>query len=171
MNKQENIFLIGPMGVGKTTIGRLLAELLQLKFYDSDEEIEQTTGAPISWIFDVEGESGFRQREKKAIEELTQKNKIVLSTGGGAVLDAENQKLLASRGQVVYLKLSLESQWQRVQKDKSRPLLQTGDPKKKLEQLHKEREKLYLAIANQIIETNGQTPHSICKQIIKEYYG
>lgn len=159
------------MGVGKTTIGKSLAELLQLTFYDSDQEIEKKTGASITWIFDVEGETGFRQREKKAIEELTQKNGIVLATGGGVVLDADNRNYLSERGFVVYLNISLEKQWQRLQKDKGRPLLQSDDPKAVLERLNQQREILYLEIADQVIETNGQTSQSICKQIIEQFHG
>ena len=118
MDKIQNYFLIGPMGVGKTTIGRLLAGLLGVSFYDSDREIEASTGADISWIFDVEGEEGFRLRETKMIDILSSKKGIVLATGGGAVLSAQNRANLKNRGQVIYLKATVSQQFARTGRDR-----------------------------------------------------
>jgi len=146
--KAQNIFLIGPMGVGKTTIGRMLAEKFGLQFFDSDQEIEKRTGADIPWIFDVEGESGFRLRESSMIEELTEKSGIVLSTGGGSVLDVRNRKNLAARGLVIFLDTSLEIQLKRVRNDKKRPLINRGDRKNILVKMREERFPLYSEIAD-----------------------
>jgi shikimate kinase len=168
MNFSENLFLIGPMGVGKTTIGRVLAELLKLEFYDSDREIEASTGADIPWIFDVEGESGFRLREARMIEQLTQKQQIVLATGGGAVLAAENREFLSQRGVVVYLRASINQQIERTSRDKSRPLLQAPNPENKIRELMKIRDPLYREIADIIIDTNHRNPRAISHEIERE---
>jgi len=165
MKKFNNVFLVGPMGVGKTTIGRVLAEQLGLVFFDSDREIEASTGADIPWIFDVEGESGFRAREVKMIDELTQRQNIVLATGGGAVLDAQNRKHLAKRGQVVYLRASIKQQVERTSRDKNRPLLQTADPEKKIRELMKIRDPLYKEVADIIVDTNRRNPRSVGQDI------
>lgn len=156
--KPDNIFLIGPMGAGKTTIGRHLAKLLGLDFVDSDHEIENRTGASIPLIFEVEGEAGFRRREREMIDELTQRGNIVLATGGGAVLDPVNRAHLAARGQVVYLRASLEHLVKRTAKDRNRPLLQTDDPRARPEQIMakilEERDPLYSEIADLVVETD-----------------
>lgn len=171
MIKHTNVFLIGPMGAGKTTIGRQLAKELKKDFYDSDQEIEARTGADIAWIFDIEGEAGFRQREKKVIEELTNLQGIVMASGGGAVIEPDNRKFLAGRGYVVYLNVSLEQQWDRTKRDKSRPMLQTQTPKKVLEELHAIRDPLYTEIADKVILTDGRTIRSVCNEIVEELCG
>lgn len=158
-----SVFLIGPMGAGKTTVGRKLAEQLGCSFFDSDHCIEERCGADIPWIFDIEGEAGFRQREIQIIDELSQKQGIVLATGGGAILHAENRQHLAARGTVVYLRASINQQLKRTYKDKNRPLLQTADPKKTLVRLFKERDPLYQSIADLIIETDGKTSKRVLK--------
>jgi shikimate kinase len=150
-----NLFLIGPMGAGKTTIGRQLARNLGRNFYDSDKVIEERTGVSIPLIFELELEQGFRKREKAIIDELTQYNDIVLATGGGAVLDAENRQHLASRGHVIYLHAPIEYLVQRTSKDNSRPLLQTEDPKRKLQELMEIRDPLYRETAHTVIETDS----------------
>lgn len=158
-----SVFLIGPMGAGKTTVGRKLAEQLGCSFFDSDHCIEERCGADIPWIFDIEGEAGFRQREIQIIDELSQKQGIVLATGGGAILHAENRQHLAARGTVIYLRASINQQLKRTYKDKNRPLLQTADPKKTLVRLFKERDPLYQSIADLIIETDGKTSKRVLK--------
>lgn len=169
--KVRNIFLIGPMGAGKSTIGRTLAKELKLEFYDSDEVIEQRTGADISWIFDVEGEEGFRKREQKIIEELTQKSNIVLATGGGVVTSPENRNALAARGTVIYLKTSLQQQYERTKRDTKRPLLQTDDLESRLEALREEREPYYEELADISFETDKLTVKAVANNIIKYIYG
>lgn len=164
----NNIFLIGGMGAGKTTIGRKLAERLSYTFYDSDVEIEQRTGAAISWIFELEGEAGFRQREHQMIKELTAKNNIILATGGGAILDPKNRDLLTSRGTVVYLKTALDEQLHRVSKDKRRPLLQVDNRKEVLSNIMQAREPLYLSIADIVVETGNRGISSVINSILKK---
>ena len=154
IRKPDNIFLIGPMGAGKTTIGRQLAKSLGLDFVDSDHEIEGRTGASIPLIFEVEGEAGFRRRECEMIDELTQRGNIVLATGGGAVLDAVNRTHLAARGQVVYLHASLEHLLKRTAKDRNRPLLQTDNPRVRLQQIIERRDPLYREIADLVVDTD-----------------
>lgn len=154
MTAKTNIFLVGPMGAGKTTIGRQLAEALDMEFLDSDHEIEARSGATIPWIFDVEGEAGFRKREQAMIEELTQRDNIVLATGGGAVLSEANRHCLKTRGTVIYLSASIEQLLQRTQRDRNRPLLQTEDPRAKLDELMQIREPLYREVADIVLETN-----------------
>ncbi len=169
MKGKRNIFLVGPMGAGKTTIGKQLAQLLHLEFIDSDQEIEARTGAPIDWIFDIEGEDGFRQREKEMIEELSQRQGIVLATGGGAVVAPENRKYLAGRGIVVYLETSIEQQLERTRKDKRRPLLRNSkDPESTLVALHKEREAQYREIADVIVATNENSIKSVANKIASQ---
>jgi len=146
--KSQNLFLVGPMAVGKTTIGKLLAAELSLEFIDSDLEIERRAGADIPWIFDVEGEERFRQRETRVLEDLTQRKGILLATGGGSVLKNENRRILGSRGIVVYLETNVETQVRRTEKDKKRPLLQTGDHRKVLINLNEQRAPLYRQIAD-----------------------
>lgn len=153
------------MGVGKTTIGRVLADTLDLQFFDSDREIEASTGADIPWIFDVEGEDGFRAREVKMINDLSKRKKIVLATGGGAVLAEKNRKRLAKRGVVVYLRASIRQQVERTSRDKSRPLLQTANPEKKIRELMKIRDPLYREIADIVVDTNRRNPRTISQEI------
>ncbi len=153
MAPRSNIFLVGPMGAGKTTIGRQLAEALGMDFADSDQEIEARTGATIPWIFDVEGEAGFRKREKAMIDELTQRSNLVLATGGGAVLDPDNRRHLAARGTVIYLLADIDQLLERTRRDRNRPLLQTEDPRARLESLMAERDPLYREVADIILET------------------
>lgn len=143
-----NIFLIGPMGSGKTTIGQRLANLLELEFLDCDHELEAVTGASVSLIFDVEGEQGFRIRETNMLEQLTSRSGVLIATGGGVILREENRKLLRERGTVVYLRTSVSQQLRRLSRDKSRPLLQTADRRAKLTRLAEERNPLYLEIAD-----------------------
>ncbi len=169
--KVRNIFLIGPMGAGKSTIGRALAKELKLEFYDTDEVIEERSGATISWIFDVEGEDGFRRREQKIVDELTQKNNIVLATGGGVVTAPENRNALAGRGTVIYLKTSLAQQYERTKRDTKRPLLQTADLEERLESLREEREPLYEELADISFETDKLTVKAVATKIIKYLYG
>jgi shikimate kinase len=161
-----SIFLIGPMGAGKTTIGRRLAQTLQRTFFDSDQEIEQRAGVSIPLIFELEGEAGFRAREKVIITELTQRSGIVLATGGGAVLDADSRRCLAGRGLVVYLYASVDEQLRRTRHDSHRPLLQTADPGARLEALFSARDPLYRDIADLIITSDGQPPRIIAQRIL-----
>jgi len=161
----SRIFLVGLMGAGKTTVGRQLARALGLQFYDSDREIERRTGVDIPLIFDIEGEEGFRKREKSMINELTSLDDIVLATGGGAILDCDNRKMLSERGIVIYLQASVDQLFKRTSKDQKRPLLQTEDPKAKLEALLSLREPLYLETANMTVQTDENTIKKIIKDI------
>ena len=163
-----NIFIVGLMGAGKTTIGKALAKRLNKRFVDSDHEIEASTGASVSLIFEIEGEAGFRQREADAIREFTAEQDIVLATGGGAVLDPNNRKYLKARGTVIYLRASVSSILQRTSHDKSRPLLQTDDPRKRIEDLSREREPFYREVADIIIETGRPNVHSLVQLILAQ---
>ena len=167
----QSVFLIGPMGAGKSTIGRLLSQELKFEFYDSDKVIEDRCGADIPWIFDKEGEAGFREREESVINELTQQKGIVLSTGGGAVLRAENRQHLASRGTVVYLCTSVEQQLARTARDRNRPLLQTANPEAVLRKLFEERDPLYRSVADIIIETDQRNPRWVIQDLKKRLEG
>ncbi len=155
MSQHTRIFLIGPMGAGKTTIGRRLAKVLKRRFIDCDHEIEQRTGAAISLIFDIEGEAGFRQRERRLIDELTQLDDTVLATGGGAVLDAGNRAALSTRGFVVYLYAGLDELLARTRNDVNRPLLQTPDRAARLQSIIAERNPLYQEAAQLSIDTSA----------------
>jgi shikimate kinase len=148
LSKNRNLFLVGPMAVGKTTIGKLLARELRLQFIDSDQEIEKKAGADIPWIFDVEGEEKFRDRESSVLDELTQREGILLATGGGSVLRKENRRYLQARGIVVYLDTSLDTQIRRTEKDKKRPLLQNVDHRKVLSELRDARDPIYSEVAD-----------------------
>ncbi len=163
-----NLFLIGPMGAGKSTIGRLLAQELLLSFVDSDQVIEDRAGADIPWIFDVEGEAGFRLRETKVIDQLSQDSNIVLATGGGAILDSDNRRRLQSRGTVIYLHASLEQQIERTAKDRNRPLLQTENPSTVLSGLMAVRDPLYRDCSDLMIVTDGRRPKSVVREIIRQ---
>ena len=162
------ILIIGPMGAGKTTIGRLLAKQMQREFVDSDSFIEEQTGAEISWIFAKEGESGFRERESRAIDILSQRQGIVLATGGGVVMRECNREWLHNRGIVIYLRASVETQLRRTIKDKSRPLLQQPNPRQILKDLFQIRDPLYQQIADITIATGHTYPRQMLHQIVSE---
>ncbi len=156
------------MGAGKSTIGKYLAQQLHMEFYDSDQEIERRTGADISWVFDVEGEEGFRQREEKVINELSELQGIVLATGGGSIKSRESRNRLSARGIVVYLETTVEKQLARVQKDKRRPLLQTEEaPRDVLERLAEERNELYREVADYVVRTDEQSAKLVANQIVE----
>lgn len=169
MQRLVNLFLIGPMGAGKSTIGRQLAKDLKLEFYDADQEIEERSGANIAWIFDVEGEEGFRKREAQVIDELSQLQGIVLATGGGAILNAENRNRLAARGTVVYLQTTVEQQIRRTvsARDKRRPLLQNDIPEMTLKELMESRDPLYREIADVVVATDGRTVRAVAQEVIR----
>ena len=162
-----NIFLVGPMGAGKTTIGRHLAEMLSWHFLDSDHEIEVRTGAAIPWLFDVEGEAGFRRRESAMIAELSALKFVVLATGGGAVLNEANRRYLHQRGTVVYLETPVSMQLERTAHDKNRPLLQTQNPQQKLTELLKIRDPLYREVAHLIVPTTSGCARDLAQSIIQ----
>ena len=162
-----NIFIVGPMGSGKSTVGKIISSELFLNFFDTDEEIETRTGASIDWIFDLEGEDGFRKRESKILEEMVQQNSIVLSTGGGIILSETNREHLSSRGTVFYLATPISVQLERTSKDKDRPLLKNDDPGKILEKLHQARESLYEEVADYIVNTEGKSSQEVSEEIIK----
>lgn len=162
---QSNIILVGPMGAGKSSIGKRLARQLKQTFYDCDKVLEDRTGVPISTIFELEGEDGFRRRETKIIEQLVQLNNAIIATGGGAILRNENIKLIRSNGIVVYLKASVISQIKRTRHDKKRPLLQTQDRHATLAKLAKERNPLYEKAADIVINTDSQTISTSIEQI------
>lgn len=166
----NNIFFIGLMGAGKTTIGRLIAKQMGMVFYDSDYEIERKTGVKIPLIFELEGEAGFRKREAAIIEELAQLNNIVMATGGGAVLLPENQAILKNNGQVIYLRASVHDLWLRTRHDKTRPLLQGGNIKQKLEKLFIERDPIYTKLADCIVDTGPQSAADITHYIEQKLY-
>lgn len=156
-----NIFLIGMMGAGKTTVGKLLAKQLGKKFIDSDEEIQKRTGVTIPHIFDVEGEAGFRQREVAVIHDLVQLNNIVLATGGGAILSEANRSALHNNGIVVYLKSTVHDLWIRTRNDRNRPLLQTSNPQATLKILYEQRDPLYSALADVVLHTGKRGAHNL----------
>ncbi len=164
----QNVFLVGLMGAGKTTIGRLLARKLGMRFVDSDHEIEERTGATIPWIFEIEGEASFRRREAEVIRDLSGQEGIVLATGGGAILDPESRALLQERGTVVYLRAGITSILARTGHDKNRPLLQTADPRRKLEELLAQREPLYLEMARLVVDTGRPNVQSMVQIIINQ---
>lgn len=166
----DNLFLVGPMGAGKSTIGRLLAQTLDRPFFDSDKEIEARTGAGIPLIFEKEGESGFRLRERQIIEELTGRDGIVLATGGGAVLAPDNREHLRTRGFVVYLETSVDEQLRRTARDSNRPLLQTADPRARLTELLHVRDPLYREIADLVVHTDGRQSRRVAALILDHYH-
>ncbi len=165
--EQENIFLVGLMGAGKTSVGRMLAKRLGMDFYDTDVEIESATGVKIPVIFEIEGELGFRTREEKMIEKLTAMRGIVLATGGGAVLSAANRARLMKNGRVIYLRAAPEDLWRRTRRDRNRPLLQTPNPLAKLKELHAQRDPLYAEIADLTVDTGAQSVGNLTSQIQK----
>lgn len=166
MAQAPSIFLVGPMGAGKTTIGRQLARNLGLEFRDSDHEIQDRTGVDIPTIFEFEGEEGFRARERQVIDEMTQEANLVLASGGGVVMDPVNRRHLAARGTVVYLHCPPEEQFQRTARDKNRPLIQTEDPLRRLRELFAVREPLYRSIADIVVETEGRPAAAVTREIL-----
>lgn len=162
----KSIFLVGPMGSGKTTIGRQLANALKKEFRDSDHEIVKRTGASIPLIFDIEGEEGFRLRERSVIDDLTRQENLVLATGGGAVLSEENRRYLSERGTVVYLFATVNQLLKRTRRDRNRPLLQTEDPRARIEALMKERDPLYRSVADTIVYTDDRSVRSVVKELL-----
>jgi len=170
MRRANNIYLIGLMGAGKTTIGKQLAKALKWPFYDSDKVIEDNTGVNIPTIFEYEGEVGFRLREQLIIEQLTELDAIVLATGGGAILKEQNRKFLKKRGFVVYLQCSVDKILQRTRRDNQRPLLNTENPRKRLETLFTEREALYLSCADFKIDTGIIPSRTVVKTILNEFH-
>ena len=168
MAEKRNIFLIGPMGAGKSTIGKYLSEMLHMDLYDSDQEIERRTCADIAWVFDVEGEEGFRKREEQVISDLSEMQGIVLATGGGAIKSSLTRNRLSARGIVVYLETPIEKQLARTQRDKRRPLLQTEEPPREvLTRLAEEREPLYREIADYVVRTDELTAKQVATQIVE----
>ena len=161
-----NIFIVGPMGSGKSTVGKIISDELFLNFFDTDDEIESRTGASIDWIFDLEGEEGFRKRESSILEEMVKQNSIVLSTGGGIILSDSNREMLSSRGTVFYLSTPISVQIERTSKDKDRPLLKNGDPEEILTRLQKERKDLYESVSDHIIETENKSSQEVASEII-----
>jgi len=160
-----NIFLVGPMGAGKSAVGRQLARMLKRDFYDSDAEIEARTGVDIPFIFEKEGESGFRRREREVIDALTALDGIVLATGGGAVLDPGNRELLASRGLVVYLDASVDQQLERTRLSSHRPLLDTPNPAERLAILMQERAPIYRELATLTVHTDGRMVREVAQEV------
>lgn len=169
MKQSENIYLIGLMGAGKTTIGRQLAKALQLPFYDSDKAIEESTGVDIPTIFEFEGEAGFRGREQKMIAQLTELRGVVLATGGGAILRAENRQHLQANGFVVYLYCSIDKIVERTKRDSARPLLKSDNPRARVEQLFSEREVLYKECADFEVNTGDLQSKAVVKEILSAF--
>ena len=166
---EQHIFLVGPMGVGKTTVGKQLASLLHRPFIDVDAEIETRCGADIPWIFDMEGEQGFRQRESKVLEDIIASNpSSVIATGGGVVLSAKNRQLLQSSGQVIYLSASEQQLYERMRRDKSRPLLQVEDREKVISQLLEVRDPLYKEVADVVFSAEGGSSAKVAKVLLDE---
>jgi shikimate kinase len=168
MLSKPNVFLIGPMGSGKSAVGRHLARLLRFSFHDSDADIEAKTGVDIAFIFEKEGEAGFRQRELESIERLTRLEGVVVATGGGAVILAENRRFLADRGTVVYLETSIAQQIERTRHGRHRPLLNDTDPKLKLGELMDQRAALYAEIADLTVSTDGRRVQLVADEIHRE---
>jgi shikimate kinase len=168
VDTSNNIFLIGLMGAGKTTVGRQLAAELAKSFHDTDHEIECRTGVKISLIFEIEGEAGFRTREAQVVDQLTQLSNVVVATGGGAILDPANREHLARRGLVVYLHGQPRDLWQRTRHDKTRPLLQNTDPLEKLQCLYRQRDPLYREIADLVVDTGRQRAHALLLQLLPQ---
>jgi shikimate kinase len=164
---KTSIFLIGPMGSGKTAVGRQLARMLDLEFHDSDVEIEARTGVDIPLIFEKEGETGFREREREVIDSLTAMNSIVLATGGGAVLLPSNREHLSARGCVVYLQTSVDQQLERTRHGRQRPLLYTSDPRTKLRELLEQRLPLYEEVADVVVNTDGRRVNAVADEVLR----
>jgi len=167
MAENRNVYLIGPMGSGKTAVGRHLARLLHLDFYDSDVEIERRTGVDIPYIFEKEGEAGFREREREVIELLTQLQNVVIATGGGAIILPGNRERLATTGRVVYLRTGLEQQLDRTRHGRQRPLLYTDDPEATLRELMAQRAPLYESIAGITVSTDGRQVRAVAEDVLQ----
>ena len=167
VNPSRNLFLIGPMGAGKTTVGKRLAAHFDLPFLDLDAEIEAHTGVEVPLIFDIEGEPGFRRRESALLAECSAREGVVLATGGGAILDADNRALLAARGFVVWLQTSVEQQLQRLERDRHRPLLQAADRRERLEAMAQLRDPLYAGIADLAVPSHGHPPAHAAEQVAR----
>jgi len=167
MLNAENVFLVGPMGSGKSAVGRQLATRLDLAFLDSDAEIEARTGVDIPYIFEKEGEAGFREREREVLDALTGRSRVLLSTGGGAVLDPANRERLRSRGCVVYLRTSVKQQFARTRRSGHRPVLGNDDPLGTLERLMLERAPLYEEAADLVVDTDGRKVGSVVEEIMR----
>ncbi len=165
MNRIPSIFLVGPMGAGKSAVGKQLARQLHREFHDTDGEVEHRTGVDIPFIFEKEGEAGFRKRERDALDDLTQEQGTVLATGGGAVLDPDNRRNLSSRGYVVYLHASVDQQLARTSASRNRPLLETPDPAARLAELMAEREPIYRELADLVIDTDGRRVRDVADEI------
>lgn len=166
MKPEQNLILVGMMGAGKTTVGRLLARRLKRSFHDSDEVIEQRCGVRIPVIFEIEGEAGFRARERQAIAELCALDGAVIATGGGAVLAPENRTAIAGSGTVIYLHARPAHLWHRVRHDRNRPLLATPDPQKRLEELYAQRDPLYREVADIVVDTGRQSVQTLTKDLL-----
>jgi shikimate kinase len=165
MKNPNKLFLIGPMGAGKSAVGRQLARMLHLDFVDSDDEIESRTGVDIPFIFEKEGEEGFRKREARVIDDLSQLEGIVLATGGGAVSNADSRNRLGARGFVIYLYTSVKQQLERTNRGRERPMLENGDRAEVLERLMAERDPLYREIADLVVNTDGRRVQTVAKEI------
>ena len=163
-----NVFLVGPMGSGKSAVGRQLARRLNLQFYDSDHEIEARTGVDIPYIFEREGEAGFRHREAEVIDDLTRQQRVLVATGGGAILDAGSRARLRERGRVVYLRTSVEQQLARTRRSTDRPLLNTPDPRGTLLRLLEQRSPLYAEVADITVDTDGRKVKAVVDQICRQ---
>jgi shikimate kinase len=168
VNRCVNIYLVGMMGSGKTTIGRHLARRLRKTFVDADHEVEARTGVRIPTIFEIEGEQGFRQREAQVISDLSSGADLIVATGGGAVLNPDNRRCLAGSGLVVYLCVPPEILWERTRHDQGRPLLQVSDPRARIEELYANRDPLYREIADIVVVGGRQAPGVLARQIEKE---
>ena len=169
MAANPNIYLVGPMGAGKTTVGRRIAELKGMSFVDSDQEVEKRTGVDISFIFDMEGEAGFRKREREMIAELSEQPNTVMATGGGAVVEAATRDLLSARGVVVYLETTLEQQLARTRKTNNRPILAgSEDVEATLTRLMEERDPLYRSIADVVVATGDQQARRLAREIVEQ---
>jgi len=166
MSLPKRVVLVGPMGAGKSTIGRMLAKELGYRFLDSDRIIEERCGANIPWIFDVEGESGFRERETAMLKELSEEPGTVLATGGGAVMRSENHVLLKSDAMVVYLRASIDQQIERTRKDRNRPLLQNDNPEAVLRKLFALRDPIYTELADIVMHTDRKSPRLVVRQLV-----
>ncbi|KIO50505.1 shikimate kinase [Nitrosospira sp. NpAV] len=162
------MFLVGMMGAGKTTIGKLLAHFLDKTFFDSDREIQKRTGVNIPVIFEIEGETGFRKRETEMLTELLKSENIVLATGGGAVLSIENREMLKRSGTVIYLRATVDDLWRRTRQDKNRPLLQTSDPRRKLAELYAQRDPLYRETAHIIVESGKRSARHLAQLLAQQ---
>lgn len=164
----RNVFLVGLMGAGKTSVGRMLARRLGKAFIDSDQEVESRTGVRIPVIFEIEGEAGFRRRECQVIADLAARRDIVLATGGGAVLDPANRRALAGNGTVIYLRAQVADLWRRTRNDRGRPLLQTADPQARLAELYSARDPLYREVADLIVDTGAQSVRHLVSRLVAQ---